>query len=76
MLINRVGDFFSIVAIVIIFVNFKDIDFFNLAALVHVYSKKVLISSTLFGEIFVIDFICILLTIGAITKSAQIGLHG
>jgi len=71
MLINRVGDFFLMLAIVVIFVSFKTIDFFTLSALVHVYSNKIF-----FGSLLTIDFIGILLIIGAVTKSAQIGLHG
>ena len=73
MLINRVGDFALLIAIFIIFYTFRSLNY-----------------DTIFGSVFEVtyyvvnfknfsfsnlDFICLLLFIGAMGKSAQLGLH-
>jgi NADH-quinone oxidoreductase subunit L len=70
---NRVGDFGLIIAIALIYVTFGTIEFAPVFATVcnHMDTKF-----NLFGmEFRSIDAICILLFIGAMGKSAQIGLH-
>ena len=70
---NRVGDFGLIIAIALIYVTFGTVEFAPVFAKVchHIGDKF-----TLFGHDFrSIDTICILLFIGAMGKSAQIGLH-
>jgi NADH-ubiquinone oxidoreductase chain 5 len=73
MLVNRVGDFFILLAIFSIYYVFNSLDYdivFNLAPLMVQY--KILIGNF---EISMIDIICILLFLGAMGKSAQLGLH-
>lgn len=60
MLINRVGDAALIAAIILIWLNYGNVNFFN------VFSSHSLIVDTI---------IPILLLLGAVGKSAQIGLH-
>ena len=70
---NRVGDFGLIIAIALIYVTFGTVEFAPVFAQVchHIETKF-----ALFGTEFrSIDAICILLFIGAMGKSAQIGLH-
>ncbi len=70
---NRVGDFGLIIAIALIYVTFGTVEFAPVFATVchHVGDKF-----ALFGTEFrSVDAICILLFIGAMGKSAQIGLH-
>tara|TARA_R110000764_G_C11029108_1_gene385137 strand:+ start:15937 stop:16161 length:225 start_codon:yes stop_codon:yes gene_type:complete len=73
MLINRVGDFALLLAIFTIYFVFNSLNYdivFSLASL----SEN---SRIIFGnfEIPTIDLICIFLFIGAMGKSAQLGLH-
>lgn len=70
---NRVGDFGLIIAIAIIYLTFGSISY---DAVFSSVSKNMFDGITLFGKTFgSIDAICILLFIGAMGKSAQIGLH-
>ena len=73
MLINRVGDFALLLAIFNIYFVFHSLDFdvvFSLAPLIVNYN--ILIGGFI---ISILDLICILLFIGAMGKSAQLGLH-
>jgi proton-translocating NADH-quinone oxidoreductase chain L len=73
MLMNRVGDFALLLAIFAIYFVFNTLNYdvvFNLSPLFLDF--RLLIGSF---QISVIDFICILLFVGAMGKSAQLGLH-
>ena len=73
MLVNKVGDFFMLLAIFAIYFVFNTLDYdvvFSLSPLVVNY--KIWLCNF---EIYVLDIICILLLLGAMGKSAQIGLH-
>ena len=74
MIINRIGDVGLALAMFVCFDTFKTIEFGGMFSLV----PSVLDSSFfVFGESFnSITFISILLFIGAVGKSAQLGLHG
>nr|YP_009277448.1 NADH dehydrogenase subunit 5 [Psilotum nudum]AOH05918.1 NADH dehydrogenase subunit 5 [Psilotum nudum] len=75
MLVNRVGDFGLALGIIGCFALFRTIDFYTLFACASAFSEPnhYLIScNTGFHAITVI---CILPSIGAVGKSAQIGLH-
>ncbi|MBU6338935.1 MAG: NADH-quinone oxidoreductase subunit L [Rickettsiales bacterium] len=70
---NRVGDFGLIIAIALIYVTFGTVEYAGVFAAV---SNHLADNFMLFGKEFNnIDVICILLFIGAMGKSAQIGLH-
>jgi NADH-quinone oxidoreductase subunit L len=74
MLINRIGDFFLLSGIILIFFCFKSLDFFVVFSQFNLYVFK---NVNLFGINFKItDIICFFLFLGAITKSAQIFFHG
>lgn len=73
-IVNRVGDFGLIIAIALIFFTFQTITFSE------IFAKAALYVPTDYYEVFglqlnTIDFICILLFVGAMGKSAQIFLH-
>jgi proton-translocating NADH-quinone oxidoreductase chain L len=73
MLVNRIGDFALLLAIFAIYFVFNSLDYdtvFSLAPLMLDY--KILVGTI---SIPAIDMICILLFIGAMGKSAQMGLH-
>jgi proton-translocating NADH-quinone oxidoreductase chain L len=73
MLVNRVGDFFILFALFSIYVVFNSLDYdviFSLVPLMLNYKFIFIIF-----EIPALDFICILLFLGAMGKSAQLGLH-
>jgi len=70
---NRVGDFGLILAIALIYLTFGTVEYAKVFAEVsnHLNDKFALFGT----EFSSIDAICILLFIGAMGKSAQIGLH-
>ena len=70
---NRVGDFGLIIAVALIYLTFGTVEYAPVFAEVSAHLED---KFTLFGTEFRnIDAICILLFIGAMGKSAQIGLH-
>jgi NADH-ubiquinone oxidoreductase chain 5 len=73
MLMNRVGDLSMLLALLTIFYLFNSFDYNIIFTLIPLYITS-FITLGIF-EIPAIDFVCILLFIGAMGKSAQIGLH-
>ena len=71
--VNRVGDFGLILAIALIYVTFGSIEFTKVFAMTC--SKVGQTFQFLGAEFRTLDVICVLLFIGAMGKSAQIGLH-
>jgi NADH-quinone oxidoreductase subunit L len=74
MLINRIGDFFILGGILLIFSICKSVDFFVVFSQFNLYLEKFIIFYIFRCRI--VDLICLLLFLGAITKSAQIFFHG
>ena len=72
-IVNRVGDFGLIIAIALIYLTFGSINFSEVFAAVpaHLNDKFIILGT----EFSTITTIAILLFIGAMGKSAQIGLH-
>lgn len=73
MLINRVGDFALLLAIFAIFFMFNSLNYDIVFTLTPLFSNYNLIIGNF--EIPAIDLICMLLFMGAMGKSAQLGLH-
>ena len=73
MLINRVGDFALLLAIFSIYSVFNSLDYDVIFTLVPLFVNYNLVVSTY--SFNVIDIICTLLFLGAMGKSAQLGLH-
>ncbi|KAL6766027.1 nad5 (mitochondrion) [Auxenochlorella protothecoides x Auxenochlorella symbiontica] len=73
MLVNRVGDFGLALGVMAIFSVFKTVDFYTVFALAAHQSEAVLIFCNI--EFHALTVICILLFVGAVGKSAQLGLH-
>jgi NADH-ubiquinone oxidoreductase chain 5 len=73
MIINRIGDFGLALGIFFIFATFKSVDYAILFSLVPYYTTKTIYF--LQFELDLITIICILLFIGSMGKSAQLGLH-
>jgi NADH-ubiquinone oxidoreductase chain 5 len=73
MLLNRIGDFSLVIGILILFLNFKSLDYATIAVLVPFFQNQ---NFNLFCfDLHVISSISVFLFIGAVGKSAQIGLH-
>ena len=72
-IINRIGDCALLLAITLIFFIFKTVDFLSVFPLVSYFSNETFLFFSY--SINYITLICIFLLIGAIGKSAQIGLH-
>lgn len=73
MLVNRVGDFGFALGIMALFTVFKTVDFSTVFALAAYKSEAVLVFCNM--EFHALTVICILLFVGAVGKSAQLGLH-
>jgi NADH-quinone oxidoreductase subunit L len=70
---NRIADVFFIYGIILIFLNFKTTEFLIIFDLVKfLLDEKIIFFSFSFAKI---DLICFFLFLGAIGKSAQLGLH-
>jgi len=73
MLLNRIGDFFLLLALFLIYYVFDTLDYSV------VFSLAPLVTKTKFFfmgcELYALDCICLCLFLGAMGKSAQLGLH-
>lgn len=73
LIINKIGDYTLFIAILLIFFTFKSVNYSTVFLLVPFFLEKKIF---LFFYYFkLIDVICFFLFIGAVGKSAQIGLH-
>lgn len=73
MLVNRIGDLNIIFAIVTIFYLFKSVDYSTVFALAYNFTNTTI--SIFNYDINILNLICIFIFMGAVGKSAQIGLH-
>ena len=73
MLINRIGDFFLLLSLFVIFFVFNTLDYDIIFTIVPLFTEYTLAIDTF--NICIIDLICLLLFLGAMGKSAQLGLH-
>ncbi len=73
MLVNRVGDFFLLLGMFTIYINFGSLNYDVVFNSVYAVANN----TSFFGiyEVNSIDLICLFLFLGAMGKSAQIGLH-
>jgi NADH-ubiquinone oxidoreductase chain 5 len=73
MLVNRIGDFFLLLAIFTLFITFNTLDYDIIFSVTPLFINY---NIGLFNyHIGLIDIICIFIFLGAMGKSAQIGLH-
>jgi NADH-quinone oxidoreductase subunit L len=73
MIINRIGDFGLALGIFTIFLVFNSLEYTSVFALApHFYQSKIIFMGI---QVDTLTTICILLFVGAVGKSAQIGLH-
>lgn len=73
MLMNRIGDFSLLIGIFLIFVNYKSIDYATVAALTPFFKDKIINFLNL--DVHLLTLVGIFLFLGAVGKSAQLGLH-
>ena len=73
MILNRIGDFGLVIGILIVFVEYKAVDYATVFATTPIFTNKVY--NFLSFDFDLISVICFFLFIGAIGKSAQLGLH-
>lgn len=73
MILNRIGDFGLVIGILLIFVNFKAVDYATVASLAPFFKSKTV--NFLNGDFHLLTIIGIFLFVGAVGKSAQLGLH-
>lgn len=73
MILNRIGDFCLIIGILVIFINYKSVDYTTVAALTPFLQTKTV--NFLNMDFNILSLIGIFLFFGAVGKSAQLGLH-
>ena len=73
MIINRIGDFSLIIGILILFVNFKAVDYATVASLAPFFKSETI--NFLNMDFNILSLVCIFIFFGAVGKSAQLGLH-
>lgn len=73
MILNRIGDFGLLIAILLIFINYKAVDY-NTVAVITPFFKPITVNFLNF-KITILNIIGLFLFIGAIGKSAQLTLH-
>jgi NADH-ubiquinone oxidoreductase chain 5 len=73
MILNRIGDFFLVMGILLIFVHFKAVDYATLAVLAPFFKNETINFLNL--NLNLLNTVGILLFLGAVGKSAQLGLH-
>ena len=73
MLMNRIGDFSLIIGIILIFIYFKSVDYATVAVLVPFLKLDII--SFLNLNVSLLTIVAVFLFIGAVGKSAQLGLH-
>ena len=73
MILNRIGDFGLVVGVLIIFVEYTAVDYATVFATTSIFTHKTY--HFLNFNFNLISIICFFLFIGAIGKSAQLGLH-
>ena len=73
MILNRIGDFGLVLGMLTIFVHFKALDYATVFSITPFFvDKKFLFFNCYFN---VLDVVCCFIFIGAVGKSAQLGLH-
>jgi proton-translocating NADH-quinone oxidoreductase chain L len=72
-IMNRFGDFFLSLALVLIYLTFKSLDFAVVFSTVYTYNS--FYYNLLGFDINLVDVIALFLFFGAVGKSAQLGLH-
>jgi len=73
MIINRIGDFGLSISIFTIYATFGSVDYSIIFSLAPAISE---VNVCFFNNsVNLLDFICFFLFIGAVGKSAQVGLH-
>lgn len=73
MVLNRIGDFGLLLGILVIFVNYKSIDYSTIFAVTPLFNNAKF--HFLNFNMDLLTSICSLLFVGAVGKSAQLGLH-
>jgi len=79
MLVNRVGDFFLLIALFCIYITYDSLDYEIVFTLVpYSLGSEILVLMTPLSynsQLSVVDIICLFLFLGAMGKSAQLTLH-
>ena len=73
MILNRIGDFSLVMGILIIFINYKSVDYATVAALTPFVKTQSV--NFLNMDLNILNAVAVLLLIGCAGKSAQLGLH-
>jgi NADH-ubiquinone oxidoreductase chain 5 len=73
MILNRMGDFCLLIGMLLIFINFKALDYATVATILPYFKDTTI--NFLNNDLHLLSLIGIFLFLGAVGKSAQLGLH-
>ena len=73
MILNRIGDFFLIIGIILIFTHFKAVDYATIAVLAPFFKNETINFLNL--DLNLLESVGLFLFLGAVGKSAQLSLH-
>jgi len=73
MVLNRIGDFCLMLGILLIFIKYKSVDYSTVAAMASIVQFEQV--NFFFYSVNSTELICLFLFLGAMGKSAQLGLH-
>lgn len=73
MIVNRIGDFGLIIGILLIFVNYKTVNYATVFALTPLLKDKLIVFFHF--DLHLLTTVAIFLFVGVVGKSAQLGLH-
>lgn len=73
MVLNRIGDFGLVLGILVIFVNYKAVDYATVFSLTPMFSGEII--NFLNYDLDLLTVVGVFLFVGAVGKSAQLGLH-
>jgi NADH-ubiquinone oxidoreductase chain 5 len=73
MVVNRIGDFCLLIGMLLIFINYKAVDYASVAVLTPLLKEKTI--NFLNYDFHLLSIIGLFLFLGAVGKSAQLGLH-
>lgn len=73
MVVNRIGDFCLLIGMLLIFINYKAVDYASIATLTPLLKEKTV--NFLNFDFHLLSIIGVFLFLGAVGKSAQLGLH-
>lgn len=75
LLVNRVSDIFMVMGLLVLFINFKTLDYSDLFGALPIFMEEKYTINFFYWNFNIIDLSCFFLLVGSMGKSAQLFLH-